>query len=58
MNFIKACQCDEPFFFNMFDYKSVHKKIIVDTLTPVSIYLNLPFSFPNEALLTGFLLNV
>ena len=51
MNFIKACQCDEPFFFNMFDYKSVHKKIIVDTLTPVSIYLKLRDQFSNTILL-------
>tara|TARA_B100000678_G_scaffold29684_3_gene22050 strand:- start:1334 stop:2728 length:1395 start_codon:yes stop_codon:yes gene_type:complete len=35
----------------MFDYKSVHKKIIVDTLTPVSIYLKLRDQFSNTILL-------
>ena len=51
MNLIKACQCDKPFFFSMYKYKSIHKKIIVDTMTPVSIYLKLRDQFSNTILL-------
>ena len=35
----------------MYKYKSIHKKIIVDTITPVSIYLKLRDQFSNTILL-------
>lgn len=49
----QACLHDGPFFFEIMPYelKTQYKKILADTITPVSIYLKIRDKFPNSILL-------